>query len=98
MNQMARENQRWELAEKEAELQRQKQDYHREVLQAGKRNKNGVAYNPITLQYEDSHEGAALQQRDDQSKVRELIRQGNLDSRSNCGYNVITGTSPPPVS
>ncbi len=52
-----------------------------------------MAFNPITLEYEKSESGKILAQKDDEAKVRELIRKGNLDARSNCGYNVITGIS-----
>jgi hypothetical protein len=46
----------------------------------------------INLKYEESEDGALLQQRDEDAKVRALIRSKNIDVRSNCGYNPINGT------
>lgn len=58
---------------------------------AGKRNCNGLPYNPITLQYDNSDQGRKLKARDDDAKVRAFVRSQNLDSRSNSGYNILTG-------
>lgn len=62
-----------------------------EHYQTGKKNKGGAAYNPINLEYDASDEGKHLAQRDEDSKVRALMRSKNIDVRSNCGYNVLTG-------
>lgn len=52
-----------------------------------------MPFNPITLEYEKSDQGNQLMERDEQAKVRAYLRATNLDSRSNCGYNVLTGTN-----
>jgi hypothetical protein len=57
----------------------------------GRQHKNGAAYNPINLQYEQSPDGEDLKRRDDDAKVRALMRSKNLDVRSNCGFNPING-------
>ena len=67
----------------------------------GKKNKGGydysnlhtrrAAYNVINLEYERSNEGSLLKERDTDAKVRQLMRSKNLDTRANCGYNVLTG-------
>jgi len=63
-----------------------------ENYQTGNKNKGGAAYNVINLNYDASKEGKNLQQLDEDSKVRALMRSKNIDVRSNCGYNVLTGT------
>ncbi len=50
-----------------------------------------MPFNPITLEYEKSQQGQDLFERDESAKVRAYLRATNLDSRSNCGYNVLTG-------
>lgn len=62
-----------------------------EHYQTGKKNKNGAAFNPINLTYDGSKDGQRLKQYDEDSKVRAMMRSKNIDVRSNCGYNVITG-------
>lgn len=57
----------------------------------GKKNRGGAAYNILSLQYEQSPEGQYLKERDGDAKVRALMRSNNIDTRSNCGYNVLNG-------
>jgi hypothetical protein len=45
----------------------------------------------ISLNYHETSEGQRLKGLDDDSKVRALMRSKNIDVRSNCGYNVLTG-------
>lgn len=58
---------------------------------SGKKNSGGAAYNILSLQYDNSEEGRYLKERDDDAKVRALMRSHNIDTRANCGYNVLTG-------
>jgi len=58
----------------------------------GRKNKGGSAYNIISLDYDPSPEGSYLMQRDNDAKVRALMRSKNIDSRSNCGYNPLNGS------
>ena len=51
----------------------------------------------MTLGYEETKEGKMLQSRDDDAKVRAVIRSKNLDQRNNGGYNVISGEDRPKV-
>lgn len=57
----------------------------------GRRNNGGAAYNILNLQYDNSPEGQFLKERDDDAKVRSLLRSKNIDVRSNCGYNLVNG-------
>lgn len=59
----------------------------------GRKNKGGAAYNILSLQYEASNEGNYLRERDDDAKVRALMRSKNIDTRSNCGYNPLNGNN-----
>mmetsp|Transcript_13977 Transcript_13977/g.11940 ORF Transcript_13977/g.11940 Transcript_13977/m.11940 type:complete len:106 (+) Transcript_13977:361-678(+) len=63
----------------------------KEVLLQGKRNSNGMPYDPITLAYHEDKQGNELKNRDEEAKVRAYLRATNLDARSNCGYNLLTG-------
>ena len=67
--------------------------YMREHYHTGMRNKGGAAYNILNLQYDQSGEGDYLRQKDEDSKVRALMRSKNIDTRSNCGYNLINGSN-----
>lgn len=58
----------------------------------GQTNKGGAAYNILNLQYEQTEEGQFLKQRDDDAKVRAMMRSKNLDVRSNCGFNPLNGS------
>lgn len=56
-----------------------------------------MAFNPITLQYDNSIQGEYLKNRDDQAKVilnnqyRAQLRANNLDLHFNSQYNLLTG-------
>lgn len=52
---------------------------------------NRMPFNPITLEYENSKSGESLKKKDEMAKVRGYVRAENLDTRSNCGYNILTG-------
>jgi len=62
-----------------------------EHYNTGKKNQGGAAYNVIHLGYHQTPEGQRLASLDEDSKVRALMRSKNIDVRSNCGYNVLTG-------
>ena len=66
---LEREAIKWDRIEKEAEKEVIKKEYHKQVLQAGKRNTNGSPFNPITLEYEKSQQGEQLKNKDENSKV-----------------------------
>lgn len=82
---------RWEFMDSQERRDAERLKYMNENYQTGKKNKGGAAYNPINLGYDNSKEGVQLMQRDEDSKVRALMRSKNIDVRSNCGYNVLTG-------
>lgn len=57
----------------------------------GRKNMGGQAYNVITLDYERSGEGSKLKDKDDDMKMRHLLRSKNIDTRANSSYNILTG-------
>jgi len=58
---------------------------------SGRSNKGGAAYNILNLNYENSNEGLVLKERDEDLRVRGLLRSKNVDMRNNSGYNVLNG-------
>lgn len=92
-----RDLQRWKYMDQEEEREKNRIDYMNEHYQTGKKNKGGAAYNVISLDYDNSMEGQGLKKRDDDAKVRALVRSKNIDMRSNCGYNILTGDQRPGV-
>lgn len=82
---------RWKYMDDEESRDKHRLEYMNEHYLTGKKNKGGAAYNVISLEYDNSGEGTRLKKRDDDAKVRALVRSKNIDMRSNCGYNVLTG-------
>jgi hypothetical protein len=72
--------------------EQEKVDRMRASGMKSRRNHPSVPYNPITLEYNASKEGAQLKFQDDSVKYRAAIRSQNLGSHSTCtNYNPITG-------
>lgn len=63
----------------------------KDKYQIGNANKGGAAYNILSLDYENSKEGEALKKRDQDAKVRSLMRSKNIDTISNSGFNLCNG-------
>ena len=82
---------RWQFMDSQEERDKNRINYMQEHYGTGKKNKGGAAYNVINLAYDQSGEGQRLAQLDEDSRVRALMRSKNIDVRSNCGYNVLTG-------
>lgn len=64
-----------------------------EVMQGKKKTatSNGLAYNPINLTYDNNAEGERLRLRDEDHKIRGLVRAANMDSHGNGLYNPLNG-------
>jgi len=92
-----RDLQRWKYMDQEEDREKHKIDYMNEHYQTGKKNKGGAAYNVISLDYDHSKDGNVLKKRDDDAKVRALVRSKNIDMRANCGYNLLTGDQRPGI-
>ena len=65
--------------------------FNQEKILVGKKNNPGMAFNPVTLQYDNSIQGEILKNRDDESKCRALLRSIFIDKHCNQGYNLING-------
>jgi len=63
----------------------------KDTNQAGKKNLSSAAYNPLTLEYDPTESGLKLKQADDMAKYRAQLRSHNIDTKANCGYNLLTG-------
>ena len=86
-----RERKRWEKMDYEYLRAENKIMMNKERNLVGRKNNPGMAFNPLTLQYDNSVQGEILKRRDDESKFRALMRATNIDKHANAGYNIING-------
>ena len=86
-----RERKRWERMDYEYLKAENKVMMNKEKNLVGRKNNPGMAFNPLTLQYDNSIQGEILKRRDDESKFRALMRATNIDKHANAGYNIING-------
>ena len=86
-----RERKRWERMDYEYLKAENKIMMNKERNLVGRKNNPGMAFNPLTLQYDNSVQGEILKRRDDESKFRALMRATNIDKHANAGYNIING-------
>ena len=86
-----RERKRWERMDYEYLKAENKVMMNKEKNLVGRKNNPGMAFNPLTLQYDNSVQGEILKRRDDESKFRALMRATNIDKHANAGYNRING-------
>ena len=86
-----KEQRRWERMDYEYMKELNKAMLNKEKNIVGKKNNPGLAFNPITLEYDKSIQGEILRNRDDQAKYRAQLRTNNLEFRNNCNYNLFTG-------
>ena len=87
-----REEERWSAIDKANQKEEQKWEYMRTVGAKAQRNNSSVPYDPITLKYNDTHEGEKLKYTDDMIRYRAGIRSNYLYQHSaGDGYNPLTG-------
>lgn len=86
-----RERKRWEKMDYDYLRNENKIMMNKERNLVGRKNNPGMAFNPITLQYDNSVQGEILKKRDEESKYRALMRASNIDKHTNAGYNILTG-------
>lgn len=79
---------RWEFMEDETIKEQQKLQ---DRSATGRSNKGGAAFNILSLQYENNKEGEVLKQRDEDNRVRQMLRSKHIDMRNNQPYNVLNG-------
>lgn len=91
MNLFEKEQKRWEKMDYEYMKELNKAMLNKEKNIVGKKNNPGLAFNPITLDYDKSVQGEILRNRDDQSRYRAQLRSNNLDLKANSQYNILTG-------
>lgn len=86
-----RERKRWEKMDYDYLRNENRIMMNKERQLVGRKNHPGMAFNPITLQYDNSVQGEILKKRDEESKYRALMRASNIDKHANIGYNILTG-------
>ncbi len=91
LEQLERDNERWKRMDEEDKKESVRLAKLKETNKAGKKNQNSAPYNPLTLEYDPTESGQKLKQLDEMAKYRAQLRSYNIDSRSNCGYNLLTG-------
>ena len=91
---MERENKRWEQVETQQNKVKEREEYSAvNQIMGAKRvaNSNGLAYNPITLEYDRNPEGEKLKRLDEEAKIRGYVRAHNMDHNGNSKYNPLNG-------
>lgn len=88
---LARETEKWMKMDHEFEHANDVISKKKELFQDVGTYGNGMAFNPITLEYHDGQKGNQLRERDEQNQFRAKLRAKNLDYRGNSSYNVVTG-------
>ena len=63
----------------------------KDQFNAGKKNHGGAAYNLLNQQYDQTNNGNALQNYDEDCRVRALMRAKNINDKGNGQYNILTG-------
>lgn len=96
--QINRDMTRWQQMGGEEGKYQQKLDNKQQQWKAGQKNNPSAAYNPLTLEYDQTQQGRELQLQDDQVKYRAGMRMFNLDQKMNSGFNVLTGEPRRPPS
>ena len=87
------EESRWRKIEEGKEEEERYWAGQRETGVKSMKNKSCVPYDPLTLQYDDSHAGEKLRHDDDMVRYRASVRSDNLVKQGDtrCGYNIISG-------
>ena len=93
MEKLSRDNERWQKMDEDDKKEEGKLTKLKDSNQVGKKNLSSAAYNPITLEYNPTDGGVKLKQADDVAKYRAQLRCNNIDTKSNSGYNILTGAT-----
>ena len=92
------EEARWRAIEDEYAHSKRREEEMRIDGAFGKSNKNSMPYDPITLNYLEGRDGECLRYSDEALNYRGALRAQSLQSKTNNGYNPITGERVPDVS
>lgn len=86
------EEQRWRTIEMQHQTEQQHMDRMRENNSFARSNKTSMPYNPISLKYDDGHDGERLRYSDESLRYRGALRAEHLQRRmTSTGYDPITG-------
>lgn len=88
---LQRETDKWGKMDQEFQHCQEVLDHKKRTQSEAGTYSNGMAFNPITLEYHTSSKGDDLKARDDHAQLRGKLRAKNLDMRANTAYNILTG-------
>lgn len=88
---LQRETDKWDRMDRDFNHCQQILDHKKKTQSEAGTYSNGMAFNPITLEYHQSSHGDKLRQADDHLEMRGKLRAKNLDMRANTNYNILTG-------
>jgi hypothetical protein len=91
---MVREEERWKRMEAESRAAELRVASLQTDGGKARRNKSGLPFDPVTLNYHASHDGDLLRFQDDSTKFRAALRTQTLQQKGRgVDYNVLTGSS-----
>ncbi len=94
----ARDDARWQSMEAAKQAEEERVARLRENAKTAAANRRSMAYDPLTLQYEDSAAGRALKRQDDQIMYRAALRAQRLQHKGNgADFNVLSGADQQPL-
>jgi hypothetical protein len=88
---LQRDLQRWQVIDSQFKRDEAKLAFKQARLHQGTKPNATSAFNPITLEYDNTSQGDALKKAEDQMIERMSLRMQNIDTRMNSGYNILTG-------
>lgn len=92
----ARDEARWDAMERAKAEEEERVSRLRERASKSAANRRSMAYDPLTLKYEDSEAGQALKARDESVMYRAALRAHRLQDKAHgAGFNVISGGDAP---
>lgn len=92
MGRAENEEKRWRTIEMQHQLEQKRMEEMRANNSFARSNKTSMPYNPISLRYDDGHDGQRLRYSDDSLRYRGALRAEHLQRRmTSTGFNPLTG-------
>jgi len=92
MGRAENEEKRWRTIEMQHQLEQKRMEEMRANNSYARSNKTSMPYNPISLRYDDGHDGQRLRYSDDSLRYRGALRAEHLQRRmTSTGFNPLTG-------
>ena len=58
---------------------------------------SGIPVNPINHVYQNTYGGKEFEKNENQKNISNLVRMHHLQTKNNCGYNLLNGVAIEPV-